>query len=40
MAGSKDSIDVSQGNILRLTRESLSIDEQQQFEDLMKQCDE
>jgi hypothetical protein len=40
MAGPKDRSDVSQGNVLKMTLESLSTDEQQEFNDLMKQWDE
>jgi hypothetical protein len=40
MAGFKDHIDVSQDNILRPTVESLSIDEQQRYQDLMSQVEE
>jgi hypothetical protein len=40
IVGSKIRIDVSQDNILRQSLESLSVDEQQQFEDLMNQAHE
>jgi hypothetical protein len=40
MVGSKDHTNVSQDNSVRLTMESLSVDEQQEFEDLMNQARE
>jgi hypothetical protein len=40
MVGSIDHIDISPDNILRLTVESLSADEQQQYEDFMRQAKE
>jgi hypothetical protein len=38
MAGSKDHTDISPDNILRSAVESLSLDEQQQYEDFMCQA--
>lgn len=40
LASSKDRTDVSQNNILRSTLESLLVDEQRQFEDLIDQAHE
>jgi hypothetical protein len=40
MAGSKDHIDISPDNILKLAIESLTADEQQQYEDYMRQAKE
>jgi hypothetical protein len=38
MAGSKDHTDISPDNILKMTVENLMTDEQQQFEDYMRQA--
>jgi hypothetical protein len=40
MAGSKDHIDISPDNILKPAVESLTADEQQQYEDYMRQAKE
>jgi hypothetical protein len=40
MAGSKDHTDISQDNILKPAVESLTVDEQQQYEDYMRQAKE
>jgi hypothetical protein len=40
MAGSKDHTDISPDSILRTVVESLSVDKQQQYEDLMHQAKE
>jgi hypothetical protein len=40
MAGSKDHTDISPDNILKPTIESLTVDEQQQYEDYMRQAKE
>jgi hypothetical protein len=38
MAGYKDHTDISQDNILKSAVESLTVDEQQQYEDYMRQA--
>jgi hypothetical protein len=40
MAGSKDHTDISPDNILKSVVESLTINEQQQYEDYMRQAKE
>jgi hypothetical protein len=40
MAGSKDHTDISPNNILKPNVESLTTDEQQQYEDYMRQAKE
>jgi hypothetical protein len=40
MAGSKDHTDISRDNILKPAVESLTVDEQQQYEDYMRQAKE
>jgi hypothetical protein len=40
MAGSKDHTDISPDNILKPAVESLTADEQQQYEDYMRQANE
>jgi hypothetical protein len=40
MAGSKDHTDISSDNILKTAVENLTVDEQQQYEDYMRQAKE
>jgi hypothetical protein len=40
MAGSKDHTDISPDNIMKLAVESLTADEQHQYEDYMRQAKE